>query len=40
MGPFACKYGNRTGSEAWALVYLSATNFGIAVLLFLVDWGS
>ena len=40
MGPFARKYGKRTGSEAWALVYLSAMSFGISVLLFLVDWGS
>ncbi len=40
MGPFARKYGKRTGSEAWALVYLSAMSFGISVLLSLVDWGS
>ncbi len=36
MGPFARKYGKCTESEAWAFVYLSATSFGISVLLLLV----
>ena len=36
MGPFARKYGKRTGSEVWAFVYLSTTSFGISVLLLLV----
>ncbi len=39
MGPFARKYGKRTGSETWAFVYLSATSFGISVLLLLVGLG-
>ncbi len=39
MGPFARKYGKRTGSEARAFVYLSATSFGISVLLLLVGPG-
>ncbi len=39
MGPFARKYGKGTGSEAWAFVYLSATSFGISVLLLLVGPG-
>ncbi len=36
MGTFARKYGKRTGSEAWAFVYLSATSFGLSALLLLV----
>ena len=39
MGPFARKYGKRTGSEVWTFVYLSATSFGISVLLLLVGSG-
>ena len=39
MGPFARKYGNRTGSEAWAFAYLSATSFGISALLLLAGTG-
>ena len=39
MGPFARKYGKRTGSEARTFVYLSATSFGISVLLLLVGPG-
>ena len=37
MGPFVSKYGKRTGSEAWAFIYLSAISFGISVLLLLVS---
>ncbi len=32
MGSFARKYGKCTGSEAWALVYPSATSFGLSAL--------
>ena len=39
MGPFARKYGKRAGSEARAFFYLSATSFGISVLLLLVGPG-
>ncbi len=39
MGPFARKYGKRTGSEARAFVFLGATSFGISVLLLLVGPG-
>ncbi len=39
MGPFERKYGKRTGFEAWVFVYLSATSFGISVLLLLVGPG-
>ena len=35
MGPFARKYGNRTGSEAWVFVCLSTVSFGISALLLL-----
>ena len=35
MGSFARKYGKRSGSEAWAFVYLSATSFGLSALLLL-----
>ena len=36
MGTFPRKYGKCTGSEAWALVYPSATSFGLSALLLLV----
>ncbi len=39
MGPFARKYGKCTGSEARAFIYLSATSFGMSVLLLLVGLG-